>query len=282
MSIADFPQFAAACAILFSVVIRWLRAGASWDAVEEGRATAQTLRDLTGVTFFKQYSAAMDSPSRAAEDGEALIVDLEGYEGPLHALLALARSQKVDLMKLSISKLADQYLAFVKQARKLRFSLAADYLVMAAWLAYLKSRLLLPKADRPATEELPPEQVAQAVETYRRVPVAQAVTVAAAPAPVAAAAAPVASALIGETAPPPPAPVVMIPAAPVVAALPRISMTLSSVAPVRVISSPRASACFSVRGKPSSRISSAPRAAPGAASGAAARPLCSGCANAEA
>jgi len=80
----------------------------------------------------------------AAEDGEALIVDIEGFEGPLHVLLALARSQKVDLMQLSILKLAEQYLAFVQQARKARFSLAADYLVMASWLAYLKSRLLLP------------------------------------------------------------------------------------------------------------------------------------------
>lgn len=101
-----------------------------------------------------------DAAARAAEDGEALIIDLDGYEGPLHALLALARSQKVDLMKLSISKLADQYLAFVKRASRLQFSLAADYLVMASWLAFLKSRLLLPKAQRPAAEEPPPEQVA--------------------------------------------------------------------------------------------------------------------------
>jgi segregation and condensation protein A len=101
-----------------------------------------------------------DAAARAAEDGDALIVDLEGYEGPLHALLALARTQKVDLLKLSISELADQYLAFVKRATRLQFSLAADYLVMAAWLAYLKSRLLLPKADRPVTEEAPPEQIA--------------------------------------------------------------------------------------------------------------------------
>jgi segregation and condensation protein A len=96
----------------------------------------------------------------AAEDGEALIVDLEGYEGPLHVLLALARSQKVDLLKLSVLKLAEQYLAFVQQARRMRFSLAADYLVMAAWLAYLKSRLLLPKPDRSKPEEAPAEEVA--------------------------------------------------------------------------------------------------------------------------
>ena len=96
----------------------------------------------------------------AAEDGEALIVDLEGYEGPLHVLLALARSQKVDLLKLSVLKLAEQYLAFVQQARRMRFSLAADYLVMAAWLAYLKSRLLLPRPERPKAEEPPAEEMA--------------------------------------------------------------------------------------------------------------------------
>lgn len=96
----------------------------------------------------------------AAEDGEALIVDLDGYEGPLHVLLALARSQKVDLLQLSVLNLAEQYLAFVQQARRRRFSLAADYLVMAAWLAYLKSRLLLPRVERPKGEEPPAEEVA--------------------------------------------------------------------------------------------------------------------------
>jgi segregation and condensation protein A len=96
----------------------------------------------------------------AAEDGEALIVDLEGYEGPLHVLLALARSQKVDLTKLSVLKLAEQYLAFVQQARSMRFSLAADYLVMAAWLAYLKSRLLLPKPEKAKPDEAPAEEMA--------------------------------------------------------------------------------------------------------------------------
>ncbi len=102
-----------------------------------------------------------EAAGRAAEDGEALIIDLDGYEGPLHVLLALARTQKVDLLKLSILKLAEQYLAFVQQARQLRFSLAADYLVMAAWLAYLKSRLLLPKPERPADEAAPAEEQAQ-------------------------------------------------------------------------------------------------------------------------
>ncbi|HWA60699.1 MAG TPA: ScpA family protein [Caulobacteraceae bacterium] len=101
-----------------------------------------------------------EAAANAAADGEALIVDVDGYEGPLHVLLALARSQKVDLLKLSVAKLADQYLAFVREARKRRFALAADYLVMAAWLAYLKSRLLLPKPERPAEAELPAEEVA--------------------------------------------------------------------------------------------------------------------------
>lgn len=96
----------------------------------------------------------------AAEDGAALIVDLDGYEGPLHVLLALARSQKVDLLQLSVAKLADQYLAFVHEARRAHFSLAADYLVMAAWLAYLKSRLLLPKPQAKSAEPEPEEMAA--------------------------------------------------------------------------------------------------------------------------
>jgi segregation and condensation protein A len=75
---------------------------------------------------------------------EALIVDVDGFEGPLDLLLTLSRTQKVDLRKISVLKLAEQYLGFVEQARSLRIELAADYLVMAAWLAFLKSRLLLP------------------------------------------------------------------------------------------------------------------------------------------
>ena len=75
---------------------------------------------------------------------EALIVDVDGYEGPLDLLLTLSRSQKVDLRKISVLQLAEQYLRFINQAHQLRIELAADYLVMAAWLAYLKSRLLLP------------------------------------------------------------------------------------------------------------------------------------------
>ena len=86
------------------------------------------------------------------DDALALVVDVEGYEGPLDLLLALARQQKVDLSKISILALADQYLVFIEAARKIRLELAADYLVMAAWLAFLKSRLLLPE---PATPDGP-------------------------------------------------------------------------------------------------------------------------------
>ncbi len=91
-----------------------------------------------------------EASREAVAAGDALIVDLDAYEGPLDLLLALARSQKVDLLKISIARLADQYLGFIREARRRRFSLAADYLVMAAWLAWLKSRLLLPKPERGA------------------------------------------------------------------------------------------------------------------------------------
>jgi segregation and condensation protein A len=90
-------------------------------------------------------------------DEPALVVDVEGFEGPLDLLLALARQQKVDLAKISVLALAEQYLAFIEEARKLRLELAADYLVMAAWLAYLKSRLLLPEVagpDGPTAEDM--------------------------------------------------------------------------------------------------------------------------------
>ena len=113
---------------------------------------------MSGQGF--QPNLDFEAAATAAEDGEALIIDVDGYEGPLHVLLALARTQKVDLLKLSVLKLAEQYLTFVHQARRLRFSLAADYLVMAAWLTYLKSRLLLPKPERPQAEEPPAEEMA--------------------------------------------------------------------------------------------------------------------------
>ena len=97
------------------------------------------------------------APNADRTNPEALLIDVDGFEGPLDVLLTLARGQKVDLRRISILQLAEQYLAFVSAARKLRIELAADYLVMAAWLAYLKSRLLLPPPDTedgPSAEEL--------------------------------------------------------------------------------------------------------------------------------
>ena len=82
---------------------------------------------------------------------DLLVVDVDGFEGPLDLLLKLARDQKVDLAKISILALAEQYLAFIEEARRLRLEIAADYLVMAAWLAYLKSRLLLPDEEEDAS-----------------------------------------------------------------------------------------------------------------------------------
>ncbi len=98
-----------------------------------------------------------------ADAREAFVVDLDGYEGPLHVLLALARTQKVDLLKLSITQLAEQYLEFVHEARRRNFAMAADYLVMASWLAYLKSRLLLPRTEKGKGDEPPAEQMAAAL-----------------------------------------------------------------------------------------------------------------------
>jgi segregation and condensation protein A len=105
-------------------------------------------------------------PERATDE-PALVVDVEGFEGPLDLLLALARQQKVDLAKISILALADQYLAFIEEARKLRLELAADYLVMAAWLAYLKSRLLLPETNAPEGQSAEDMAIALAMRLKR-------------------------------------------------------------------------------------------------------------------
>ncbi len=91
-----------------------------------------------------------DFETDLAPDAPTFTVDLDGFEGPLDLLLELARRQKVDLARISVLALAEQYLLFIEAARKLRLELAADYLVMAAWLAFLKSRLLLPPPSRAA------------------------------------------------------------------------------------------------------------------------------------
>lgn len=100
---------------------------------------------------------AFEDPEPERVEGADLVLDLDGYEGPIDVLLALARQQKVDITKISILTLAEQYLAFIAAARRLRLEIAADYLVMAAWLAYLKSRLLLPEPEEDGDEPNAPE-----------------------------------------------------------------------------------------------------------------------------
>src|SRR5215831_6062711 len=112
-----------------------------------------------------QFEADLAADRATSEP--ALVVDVEGFEGPLDLLLALARQQKVDLAKISILALADQYLAFIEEARKLRLELAADYLVMAAWLAYLKSRLLLPDTNAPEGQSAEDMAIALALRLKR-------------------------------------------------------------------------------------------------------------------
>jgi segregation and condensation protein A len=100
------------------------------------------------------------------DEDARFVVDVDGFEGPLDLLLDLARRQKVDLAKISVLALAEQYLAFIEAARNLRLELAGDYLVMAAWLTFLKSRLLLPRAE--ADEAAPAAELAEALQTRLR------------------------------------------------------------------------------------------------------------------
>ena len=102
------------------------------------------------------YTSEPESTIVSSDD---LIVNLEGYEGPLDVLLVLAKSQKVDLMQISILQLTEQYLVFIAEVRERNLELAADYLVMAAWLAYLKSNLLIPREE--SGEELSAEEMAE-------------------------------------------------------------------------------------------------------------------------
>jgi len=107
------------------------------------------------IETFEEFEASAASPE------EALVVTVDGFEGPLDLLLMLARNQKVDIAKISILKLADQYLEFIEQAKRMNLELAADYLVMAAWLAYLKSRLILPQPEQKDGEVSPDELAAR-------------------------------------------------------------------------------------------------------------------------
>ena len=115
---------------------------------------------MAETTFQEDMPGPAGSAGSTVADrlaAEAFIIDIEGYEGPLDLLLSMGRSQKVDLRKISVLELARQYLTFVERAKELRLELAADYLVMAAWLAFLKSRLLLPpdpSEEGPSGEEM--------------------------------------------------------------------------------------------------------------------------------
>ena len=115
--------------------------------------------------MIEDFLAGIDAPAfgddwegiaSAAGEDSALYLELDGWEGPLDLLLDLARRQKVDLRRISILELVDQYISYIERAEAMRLELAADYLVMAAWLAYLKSSLLLPREERdePSAEEL--------------------------------------------------------------------------------------------------------------------------------
>jgi segregation and condensation protein A len=103
-----------------------------------------------------------------ADSEPSFLVDVDGFEGPLDLLLELARRQKVDLARISVLALAEQYLAFIEAARRVRLELAADYLVMAAWLAYLKSRLLLPEQPRGGEEPVAADLAAALAARLRR------------------------------------------------------------------------------------------------------------------
>ena len=103
-----------------------------------------------------------------ADSEPSFLVDVDGFEGPLDLLLELARRQKVDLAKISVLALAEQYLAFIEEARRVRLELAADYLVMAAWLAFLKSRLLIPEAPKASNEPLAADLAAALAHRLKR------------------------------------------------------------------------------------------------------------------
>ena len=114
------------------------------------------MRELDDAPAITLPDEEWAGPGAAATEDAALYLELDGWEGPLDLLLDLARRQKVDLRKISILALVDQYLTYIERAEALRLELAADYLVMAAWLAYLKSALLLPRDEQedPSPEEL--------------------------------------------------------------------------------------------------------------------------------
>src|SRR3954453_8276107 len=136
----------------------WTRVPASRPRLQPSPDRRKLLRETNQLGVMAESLPFEDVGLAERAIGEPILhVDVDGFEGPLDLLLELARRQKVDLYRTSILALAEQYLVFIEEARKMRPELAADYLVMAAWLAYLKSRLLLPegaKGDDPSAADL--------------------------------------------------------------------------------------------------------------------------------
>src|SRR6185295_13779359 len=125
----------------------WTRGPASRPRLQPSPDRRKLFRETNQLGVMAESLPFEDVELAERAIGEPILhVDVDGFEGPLDLLLELARRQKVDLHRISILALAEQYLVFIEEARKMRLELAADYLVMAAWLAYLKSRLLLPEA----------------------------------------------------------------------------------------------------------------------------------------
>jgi len=118
---------------------------------------------MNEVAFEEDQPRKLPTDTASMGDMDALLLNIDGYEGPIDVLLDMARTQKVDLREISILQLARQYLSFVDRAKELRLDLAAEYLVMAAWLAYLKSRLLLPQ-EKEDEGKLSGEQMAEALQ----------------------------------------------------------------------------------------------------------------------
>lgn len=131
------------------------------DDAHEDDVHEDYAHDDSDAAFEAPVRGAPETDDAAAGDIDALIVNIDGYEGPLDILLELARAQKVDLRKISILALVEQYLLFVEAAKDRRLELAADYLVMAAWLAFLKSKLLLPVVDVDGEEPTADEMAAR-------------------------------------------------------------------------------------------------------------------------
>ena len=136
------------------------RAAQGADASEAASATPPPASHAASASPWADAASSADDGSADLAPGEILNIDIAGFEGPLDLLLALARTQKVDLARISILALVEQYLGFVAEVQHVRLELAADYLVMAAWLAFLKSRLLLPREEKPVDGQPTPDELA--------------------------------------------------------------------------------------------------------------------------